>query len=79
MFKRAQPNTGWGMTETNAIGTGIIGSDYLELSITRLSLEEDFPSEISTVVVDAIDTRGNTTSVDGRGVGLVDPLIPQAG
>lgn len=29
-FKRAQPNTGWGMTETNAIGTGIIGRDYLD-------------------------------------------------
>jgi long-chain acyl-CoA synthetase len=23
------PNTGWGMTETNAIGTGIAGDDYL--------------------------------------------------
>ncbi len=29
-FKRALPNTGWGMTETNAIGAGIIGQDYLE-------------------------------------------------
>ena len=29
-FKRALPNTGWGMTETNAIGTGIIGRDYLD-------------------------------------------------
>jgi long-chain acyl-CoA synthetase len=29
-FKRAKPNTGWGMTETNAIGTGIAGRDYLE-------------------------------------------------
>ena len=29
-FKRALPNTGWGMTETNAIGTGIVGRDYLE-------------------------------------------------
>ena len=28
-FKRAVPNTGWGMTETNAIGTGISGADYL--------------------------------------------------
>jgi len=25
----AMPNTGWGMTETNAIGTGIGGEDYL--------------------------------------------------
>ncbi len=28
-FGRARPNTGWGMTETNAIGTGILGDDYL--------------------------------------------------
>jgi len=29
-FVNARPNTGWGMTETNAIGVGIAGSDYLE-------------------------------------------------
>jgi long-chain acyl-CoA synthetase len=29
-FKKALPNTGWGMTETNAIGTGIVGQDYLD-------------------------------------------------
>ena len=28
-FTRALPNTGWGMTETNAIGCGIGGEDYL--------------------------------------------------
>jgi long-chain acyl-CoA synthetase len=28
-FVTALPNTGWGMTETNAIGTGIGGLDYL--------------------------------------------------
>ena len=28
-FDTAMPNTGWGMTETNAIGTGIGGADYL--------------------------------------------------
>ncbi|MCC5888469.1 MAG: acyl--CoA ligase [Gammaproteobacteria bacterium] len=28
-FHKALPNTGWGMTETNAIGTGIGGLDYL--------------------------------------------------
>ena len=28
-FANALPNTGWGMTETNAIGTGIGGMDYL--------------------------------------------------
>ncbi|MBX3706692.1 MAG: acyl--CoA ligase [Pseudomonadales bacterium] len=29
-FGTALPNTGWGMTETNGIGTGIGGVDYLE-------------------------------------------------
>jgi long-chain acyl-CoA synthetase len=29
-FGKALPNTGWGMTETNAIGTSIGGEDYLE-------------------------------------------------
>jgi len=29
-FAKAVPSTGWGMTETNAIGTGIGGRDYLE-------------------------------------------------
>jgi long-chain acyl-CoA synthetase len=28
-FQKALPNTGWGMTETNAIGAGIGGEDYL--------------------------------------------------
>ncbi len=29
-FGNAMPNIGWGMTETNAIGTGISGEDYLQ-------------------------------------------------
>ena len=29
-FKGAMPGTGWGMTETNAIGTGIGGQQYLQ-------------------------------------------------
>ena len=29
-FAKALPSTGWGMTETNAIGTGIGGMDYLD-------------------------------------------------
>ena len=29
VFPNAAPNTGWGMTETNAIGTSIAGADYL--------------------------------------------------
>jgi long-chain acyl-CoA synthetase len=30
VFAKAQPGTGWGMTETNAIGTGVGGLAYLE-------------------------------------------------
>jgi long-chain acyl-CoA synthetase len=29
-FAKAMPNTGWGMTETNAIGTTISGQEYLD-------------------------------------------------
>ncbi len=29
-FDNAMPNTGWGMTETNSIGTAIAGENYLE-------------------------------------------------
>jgi len=29
-FGNAKPNTGWGMTETNAIGAGVSGQDYLD-------------------------------------------------
>jgi long-chain acyl-CoA synthetase len=30
VFGNASPGTGWGMTETNAIGAGIAGADYLQ-------------------------------------------------
>ncbi|MBX3622537.1 MAG: acyl--CoA ligase [Rhizobacter sp.] len=29
-FTQAAPNIGWGMTETNAIGAGIVGDDYVQ-------------------------------------------------
>ncbi|MEP6623155.1 MAG: class I adenylate-forming enzyme family protein [Acidimicrobiia bacterium] len=29
-FEKVAPNTGWGMTETNAIGAGISGTDYVD-------------------------------------------------
>ena len=29
VFEKAFPGTGWGMTETNAIGVGIAAADYL--------------------------------------------------
>jgi len=52
----------------------VLGSDYLELSVTRMTLEEDFDTGMSHVVVDSIDTHGTVQTVDGRGCGLVDAL-----
>ena len=34
VFKNASPGTGWGMTETNAIGTSIVGHDYLRYPLS---------------------------------------------
>ena len=59
-FRRAQPNTGWGMTETNAIGSGIVGTEYL-----------DHPesSGRSSAVVDlrVVDEEGRECPVGERG------------
>lgn len=52
----------------------VLGGDYLELSVTRMTLEEDFETGMSHVVVDSIDTQGTVQTVDGRGCGLVDAL-----
>ena len=42
-FKNAAPTTGWGMTETNSIGTGIYGKDYLDhpMSSGRVSIVDE--------------------------------------
>jgi long-chain acyl-CoA synthetase len=55
-FGEALPNTGWGMTETNAIGAGIAGADYLERpessgrcsAVLELRIVDEFGSVMST-------------------------------
>lgn len=50
-FKNATPTTGWGMTETNSIGTGIYAEDYLAhpQSSGRVSVM------LEIAVVDSVD------------------------
>ena len=63
-FGGAMPNTGWGMTETNAIGTAIGGEDYLThpASSGRRSLVLDLK---------VVDEAGTAVPVGGRGELLV--------
>jgi len=59
-FEKALPNTGWGMTETNAIGTLIVGAEYSE---RRLS------SGPALCVIDlrVVDDEGNELPSGERG------------
>lgn len=59
-FEKALPNTGWGMTETNAIGTLILGAEYSE---RRLS------SGPALCVIDlrVVDDDGNELPSGERG------------
>ncbi|MEC8464465.1 MAG: class I adenylate-forming enzyme family protein [Actinomycetota bacterium] len=59
-FEKALPNTGWGMTETNAIGTLILGAEYSE---RRLS------SGPALCVIDlrVVDDDGNELQSGERG------------
>ncbi|MDG1441654.1 MAG: class I adenylate-forming enzyme family protein [Pseudomonadales bacterium] len=63
-FAKAMPNTGWGMTETNAIGAGIGGEDYLEhpSSSGRCSAALD---------IKVIDEAGETLPAGERGELLI--------
>ena len=63
-FTQALPGTGWGMTETNAIGCGIGGQDYLDRPAS---------SGRSAVVLDlrVIDDNGNALPTGERGELLV--------
>ena len=53
----------------------VLGDEYLELHILRLTLIEEFDTETSVVKVETVDTRGNTQLVEGEGCGLVDALF----
>jgi long-chain acyl-CoA synthetase len=63
-FATAMPNTGWGMTETNAIGIGISGADYLKrpTSSGRLSAVLD---------IKIVDEAGATAPTGQRGELLI--------
>ena len=63
-FDNALPNIGWGMTETNAIGTGIGGEDYLQrpASSGRCSLVLDLR---------VVDEQGEALPAGQRGELLV--------
>jgi long-chain acyl-CoA synthetase len=63
-FGQALPNTGWGMTETNAIGAGIGGEDYLSRPAS---------SGRSSLVLDlkVVDELGSTLPAGQRGELLV--------
>ena len=63
-FTQALPNTGWGMTETNAIGCGIAGEDYLNhpASSGRCSAVLD---------IKVIDEAGQTLPAGERGELLI--------
>jgi long-chain acyl-CoA synthetase len=63
-FGKALPNTGWGMTETNAIGTGIGGLDYLgrPASSGRCS---------AVLEIKIVDEKNNTLPANQRGELLI--------
>ncbi len=59
-FTQALPNTGWGMTETNGIGTGIGGHDYLDHPASS--------GRVSTVLeLRVVDDAGTTLPAGQRG------------
>jgi len=59
-FANALPNTGWGMTETNAIGTGIGGQDYLS--------HPESSGRVSAVLdLRVVDEGGNELAPGDRG------------
>ncbi|MCZ6618037.1 MAG: fatty acid--CoA ligase family protein, partial [Gammaproteobacteria bacterium] len=64
IFANAMPGTGWGMTETNAIGTGIGGVDYLERPES---------SGRGSAVLDlrVVDEKGNELPTGARGELLI--------
>jgi long-chain acyl-CoA synthetase len=67
-FAKALPNTGWGMTETNAIGTGIGGVDYLEhpassgrcSAVLRLRVVDDAGRELPAGERGELQVRGTS-------------------
>ncbi|MEQ1780001.1 MAG: class I adenylate-forming enzyme family protein [Hyphomonadaceae bacterium] len=64
VFENAKPGTGWGMTETNAIGVGIAASDYLR--------KPESSGRCSAVLdIRVVDENGKTLPVGERGELLI--------
>jgi long-chain acyl-CoA synthetase len=67
-FRNAAPNTGWGMTETNAIGTTIGGDDYLThpssagrcLAVLELRVVDDLGAPLPTNERGELQIRGTS-------------------
>ncbi len=65
-FEKALPNTGWGMTETNAIGTIIFGAEYSErplssgpaLCVIDLRVVDDDGNELQSGERGELQVRG---------------------
>ena len=70
-FEKALPNTGWGMTETNAIGAGISGEDYVAHpgSSGRVSAVLDLRVVDESGKVLAVGSRGE---LQIRGVSIIE-------
>jgi long-chain acyl-CoA synthetase len=67
-FRHAAPNTGWGMTETNAIGTTIGGDDYLThpssagrcLAVLELRVVDDSGAPLPPIERGELQIRGTS-------------------
>ncbi len=67
-FKGVAPGTGWGMTETNAIGTAINGTEYLERPLSSgrasavldLRIVDDAGQEVITGERGELQVKGTT-------------------
>jgi len=71
-FSQAMPATGWGMTETNAIGTGIGGPDYLG--------RPDSSGRASAIVdLKIVDEAGQELPANERGELLIRGVVVIAG
>ena len=67
-FAKAMPGTGWGMTETNAIGTSIGGQDYLDRpassgrcsAVLELQIVDEDGNECPTLTAGELLVRGTS-------------------
>ena len=65
---KAMPGTGWGMTETNAIGTGIGGQDYLDRPASPVAAVLYWNSRSSTMTATCLYTASGELFVRGTSI-----------